>query len=60
MHLEPMPAKCLDCGHEWMQETVQDCHVDVLIALLQTIKCPKCRAGSRRLVFTDDAKARVR
>lgn len=52
MYITPMPARCLECRHEWTQETIQNVNLDVMIAFLHSIRCPKCRSDWNRLVFT--------
>ena len=50
MTIEKQRITC-KCGHVFDAEMVTDCPVEVAVASMKTIRCPKCRNGYEKLSF---------
>lgn len=55
---QPNWAQCKDCQHLWVAFQLP-LPIKEAVRVMQGLRCPKCGAGSKRIVLVDATRARV-
>jgi uncharacterized protein (UPF0212 family) len=51
MEIHKTPMRCVSCDHHFEAETVVKAPVNVYLASLKALSCPKCGAGFHSIAF---------
>jgi hypothetical protein len=53
---EKWPAKCEPCGQAFAAEIIVNAPINVSVASMNAVRCPKCNAGPKGILVSNPPK----